>query len=92
MFRHVDLHQGGNLAGITKRIFAVFVLPVMLVHEVWLPGDSDTHWYRNLTADILISNTIRNVLRFHDVRLQLLNNPFEEFEKKFKFPDNDHLL
>ena len=50
LFREADLNPEGVVAGLTRRIFCIFVLPLMLYAGVWLSEDS--HWFRNLREDL----------------------------------------
>ena len=90
IFREADLNPNGLLGCLTRSIFCLFVLPTMLNTKVWMPGNSNKEWFKNLYADVQISRTIRHVLRVHDARAAMF--PGSQLGRRFKFKDNDHLL
>ena len=84
IFREVDMNPSGQLAWITRKIFAEFVLPVGLRNGSWTPGnDSSTYWIMNMIADVQIARTIRLVLQEESAKSMLFDG-----SSKFLFEDN----
>ena len=48
LFRETNRDLEGNVARLGKRVFCVFVLPLMLAHGIWSVADDDRAWYSNL--------------------------------------------
>ena len=48
IFREVDIYPNGDLANLTRRLFAVVILPIMLINRKWEVEDTNSDWLRNL--------------------------------------------
>ena len=92
MFREANRFPEGIVAQLCKRIYCVFVLPLMLAHGLWSLKDQERAWFSHLRADILVSRTIRHVLRVHDARATLFPEECRAFNRKFRFTDNADLV
>lgn len=92
LFREANINPEGIIAQLVKRIFCVFVLPLMLAHGLWSLKDQERAWFSHLIADILVSRTIRHVLRVHDARATLFPEEHRVFGRKFRFTDNTDLV